>query len=216
MNTLMRRNLKKEQQRCKPNASSCSPGKVKGPASLARLVADYKKRCSERVVDDNQFFRQLPSIGLAIHHVAFAIDENGRCFNHQFRIKRAARSIAKQRLTEATKKLRACRSFDALHSFLESLLSDIYGLGEMYIYDAAQRLGVYLGLSPDRVYLHAGVRKGARALGLDTKRRRILEISELPRALHGLSGDDIENFLCIYEARFKQKMARVVRRGSLG
>jgi hypothetical protein len=207
MSTLIRRNFKKAQQRCKPNASSCSPGKVKGLASLARLVAGYKKGCDERMVDDNEFFRKLPSIGLVIHHVALAIDENDRCFDHQFRIKRTARPIAKQRLTKATNKLRACRSFDALHSFLESLLSDVYGVGEMYIYDAAQRIGAYLGLSPARVYLHAGVRKGAKALGLKTKGRRTLEISELPKALRGLPGDDIENFLCIYKARFTPGMS---------
>jgi hypothetical protein len=196
------------QCRSEPERSSCSPGKSKGPYTLARLIADYKKRCSERVVDHNEFFRKLPSIGLVIHHVTLAIDENDRSFDHQFRIKRSARPIAKQRLTKAVKRLKACRSFDALHSLLESLLSDIYGIGEMYIYDAAQRLGAYLGLSPVRVYLHAGVRNGAKARGLQTKRRHTLEISELPKALRALSGDDIENFLCIYKSRFTHGMAR--------
>ena len=43
-----------------------------------------------------------------------------------------------------------------------SFLYSIIGVNEMYVYDAAQRMGAFLGLKPQKVYLHAGVRRGPR------------------------------------------------------
>jgi hypothetical protein len=90
-----------------------------------------------------------------------------------------------------------------LHSRLHTLLFDIFGVNEMYVYDAAKRIGVYRRLTPQKVYLHAGVRKGVKALGLNTRGRRSVEFDELPRSLRGLSPHDLENFLCSYRGRFR-------------
>lgn len=72
-------------------------------------------------------------------------------------------------------------------------------VGELYVYDAALRLGAHLGLAPTFVYLHAGTRLGARALGLG-QGRAYLEMHELPLPLQALSPDEVESFLCIYKA----------------
>ena len=102
-------------------------------------------------------------------------------------------------LTKATSRLTACKSFHELHTVIGELLSPISGLGELYIYDTAVRIGAYLGLAPEFVYLHAGTRKGARALGLG-RGRAYLEIRELPGPLQALSADEAESFLCIFRA----------------
>ncbi len=169
--------------------------------SLAALVEEYRKHHATLAAQEAEFFRLMPSVGLLIHHVAFAIDGTGRCFDHQFRIMRASRQEAQRRLTSAFGKIKGARSFDELHAMLLKSLSDVYGLGELYVYDTAQRIGNYLGLSPKRVYLHAGVREGAKALGLDTS-RGFLEFNELPKALQSLPADEVENFLCIYKKHF--------------
>jgi len=141
----------------------------------------------------------MPSIGLAIHHVAMAVDGDDRCFDHQFHIVQPARRRAKTVLTQSEARILACRSFHELHSLFLELLSPIKGLGEMYIYDASLRMGAYLRLTPDFVYLHRGTRWGAQALGIDVRRRRpYLEKKELPEALRTLSADNLESFLCIY------------------
>jgi hypothetical protein len=79
-------------------------------------------------------------------------------------------------------------------------------MNEMYVYDAAKRMGAYLGLKANKVYLHAGVRKGVEALGLDVKGRPWVEFDDLPRALRELSVDHLENFLCIYRKHFRPGM----------
>jgi hypothetical protein len=109
-------------------------------------------------------------------------------------------------LWRATGEIRACKSFSELHSLFHSLLVKIFGVNELYVYDAAQRMGAFLGLKPKQVYLHAGVRKGTTALGLDVKGRPWVEMDNLPRALRGVSADHLENFLCIYRKHFRPGM----------
>lgn len=43
---------------------------------------------------------------------------------------------------------------------------DLPGVGPLAVYDVSDRIGSYLGIRPEKVYLHCGVRQGARALGL--------------------------------------------------
>ncbi len=78
-------------------------------------------------------------------------------------------------------------------------LEDIKGLSEVYVYDAALRIGAYLNLYPQKIYLHAGTRKGAKNYGLETVNRDWLEMSEMPKALQGLEPQEIEDILCIYK-----------------
>jgi hypothetical protein len=186
---------------CGSKSAGCRPVAVRGEKmTLAQMVAEYRRKHIALEISEAEFFRKMPSMELAIHHVALAIDVEGRCFDHQRLIQRSARLAAKRRLESAIADLKSCRSFDELHALVKKLLWDVYGIGELYVYDSAERLGKYLGLSPTRVYLHRGVRDGAKALGLNT-RRGVLELDELPKALRLLSADHAENFLCIYKDR---------------
>jgi hypothetical protein len=74
----------------------------------------------------------------------------------------------------------------------------VHGIGELYVYDTALRLGAHLRLLPGEVYLHAGMRRGARALGLD-HRVRSLAPTKLPTPLRRLRPYEMEDVLCIYE-----------------
>jgi hypothetical protein len=44
---------------------------------------------------------------------------------------------------------------------------NIKGFGELAVYDCSLRVGSYLNLLPDKIYLHAGTRKGAEALKMN-------------------------------------------------
>ncbi|MEO0269567.1 MAG: hypothetical protein ABIN73_07505 [candidate division WOR-3 bacterium] len=60
----------------------------------------------------------------------------------------------------------------------------------------------YDAYSPDKVYLHAGTKEGAKNLGLNTKGKKALQINELPKELKDLSPIEIEDILCIYRDKF--------------
>jgi hypothetical protein len=183
-----------------PRRSVCRQPRAGAKRTLAALVAEFRREKAPEIEEELNFFRTQPSLELAIHHAATATDGDGRCFNHQFRIRRVARPHARAVLAEVSRQLRACRSFHELHTLIGQLLAPVAGLGELYVYDAALRIGAYLKLVPDFVYLHAGTREGAGVLGLGSG-RAYLEMQELPPALQTLSADEVESFLCIYKAQ---------------
>jgi hypothetical protein len=75
----------------------------------------------------------------------------------------------KARLESALPQMRAARSFDELLNLIERRLNDIRGLGELYFYDTALRLGAYLRLMPNAVYMHRGTAVGAKATGIQQR-----------------------------------------------
>jgi hypothetical protein len=80
---------------------------------------------------------------------------------------------------------------------MNELLEDVPGIGELYIYDTSLRIGAKLNLYPKKVYLHAGTRRGARALGL--KADTSLNVPDLPSEFRCLLPYEIEDVLCIFK-----------------
>jgi hypothetical protein len=98
--------------------------------------------------------------------------------------------------------LRTCNKFDDLMAISQSVANTIWKHSELTVYDTTYRIGAYLKLQPDRVYLHAGTRKGAGALGV----RRVPYVfrRHLPRAFRRLKPYEIEDCLCIYKDALKK------------
>jgi hypothetical protein len=136
----------------------------------------------------------------AVRCAALARDARGKRYSHQTRIKRTAIAQAEQRLLAAVEDLRRCESFDEVYRLVQGALADVYGIGDLYIYDTALRIGAWLGLLPEKVYLHAGVKEGAAALGLDTT-RDALAGEDLPEGLRHLPAHEAEDILCIFKHR---------------
>jgi hypothetical protein len=139
-----------------------------------------------------------------------AQDDQGHRYSHQRRIKSPAIAEATKRLVESHDDLRNCSSFHELWSFTTSLLTPVEGIGELYIYDTALRIGAHLGLTPEKVYVHAGTRIGATRLGLLSRRdghKPWLNSGELPALLRDLRSSDVENLLCIYKSRLQSDRA---------
>ena len=89
-----------------------------------------------------------------------------------------------------------------MFNLVRSEVGGILGIGELYIYDTSMRLGAYLGFLPTKVYLHAGTRKGAKALGFTNS--DALEISELPTEFGRLDPHEVEDVLCIFKDELKK------------
>jgi len=89
-------------------------------------------------------------------------------------------------------------SFADLLTHVNTAVRPIHGIGELYVYDTTLRLGGHLRLVPREVYLHAGTRRGARALGLD-HRSDSVSPNQLPTVLRRLRPHEVEDLLCIYK-----------------
>ena len=181
---------------------ACRPAYGAKNGNLSALVRLYRLHNRPRSMDELEFFQTMPSLELAIHNAALATDSRGKRFGHQCRIPAAALRRSKVALDSRTAEVRSCKSFHDLHSLLKRVLSDVRGLGELYYYDTALRLGAFLGFAPEHVYLHRGTRAGARALGLDSS-AEFLKLSQLPAPVRALQAHEVEDFLCIYKGRFR-------------
>jgi hypothetical protein len=118
---------------------------------------------------------------------------DGKRHPHQRRIPGHALQHAADVLTA---NLRAAATFHDLHEAVRTTIGHLHHIGELAVYDLTDRIGAYLGLEPDRVYLHAAAREGARALGI---RGTAVPKSAFPRAFRQLSPGEIETCICIYK-----------------
>jgi hypothetical protein len=186
------------------------PTAVRRP-TLAQALKDYD---SEPGKAEIRRFRNM-TLKEAIKKAAQSKKENDRPYEHQQKnwnfwpdAIRAAMVI----LPEAEPRFRKCADFDAIHDLVRDLLEDprpdTDGLGPLYFYDVAFRIGACRGNAylPTKVYLHAGTLEGAKRIlpGKRLKVGDVLEVSEFPEALQKLQPWAVEGFLCYYAKRCRQ------------
>ena len=145
-------------------------------------------------------YQGLSSLSEAITKAAHALDEKGNRHRHQARIKRAVILAAHEALDRTHAQLGTTHDFETLHTIIETSTLRIKGIGPLYVYDAALRLGAYLRIEPTKVYLHAGTRKGATRLGVPLPAEAISP-EALPPEFSHLKAHEIEDLLCIYKDR---------------
>jgi len=160
-------------------------------------VKQFRAHWLERIEGELDYYRQQPTLQDATREAGMA-RLFGKRHPHQRRLKLEALRRATAALLSAP--LDSCASFDDVHAAVDAAIRPIAGIGELMVYDASHRIAAWMGLEPVRVYLHAGTRKGARALGLDG-RSPYIEVRDLPRALRSLTPAQAEDFLCIYKSQ---------------
>lgn len=175
-------------------------------ATLDDVVRDYIRIWQRRQGGEQRWFTRQPSVEEAIKTAAMAVSPCGKRLNHQRRIPKLTLRAWTRALLRRKRGITAARNFDTLHGLLSAVADDLHGIGALTVYDTAVRIGAFLRLRPKFVYLHAGTRAGARALGLAKGER--LRRTELPAPFRRLSPGDIEDCLCIY----KSQIAAVMRR----
>jgi len=188
---------------CRAKAMTCRFDAIQGAVTLAKLVDRYRTVYRPSARAELAYYGSLPTLAEAVRRAGRAERPDGKRHDHQTRIRRAALAEAGRRLEKLD--LRSSRTFRALHDAVERAIGSIAGIGELMVYDTALRIGARLRLKPDVVYLHAGTRAGAMALGLEGG-ACYLEPVLLPAPLHRLRPHELEDFLCI----FKDELARQI------
>ena len=169
-----------------------------GPSlrSYADVVRDYQKRFRQGAADNLRFYANQTTLADAVRLAALAQTAEGKRQPHQKHIPPAVLRDAYAKLKRCD--FNECQSFDDLYGMVDGAIRSIPGIGELAVYDTAHRIGAFLRLEPQRVYLHRGTRIGARAMGLG-KGTNVLEVADLPVTFRRLTAGDIENCLCIYK-----------------
>jgi hypothetical protein len=201
-------------------ANGCRSRLPRNAKTLADLVEAYEKcqQISEKgwnplrsLLEGN---KGLGDLEAAIKSAALAEDLVGKSYQkewngkikrhgHQRRIKQTVLKEGLKTLISKVGELKSCKSFDAIFDCVWNNCRKIPGLGPLYIYDTALRIGAFLNKLPKRVHLQAGALAGARVLGLDVKNAP-LPVSEFPKPMQRLAPHEIEDFLCIYKGELKK------------
>lgn len=63
---------------CVPSSRKCFPATASGNADLAALVRLYRIHNRPHSEREIEFFRNMPSLELAVHHAALATDSRGK------------------------------------------------------------------------------------------------------------------------------------------
>lgn len=151
---------------------------------------------------------KAPTWEEAIDRACRSRGEDGKMDNHQSRVPLNNLLEFRNRIgADPDLAELAIYDFDDLHDALEQVRPA--GIGPVTTYDVAVRLACWIGIEPTSLYLHAGVAKGAKALGLPVRGRKRVPYDELERHLGqevlDVIGDvtTLEDFSCCYRRVFE-------------
>jgi hypothetical protein len=152
--------------------------------------------------DELAFYQNQPTLKQAIKLAALSEMLDGERHGHQRRIPQQALKRLASVLTSHEDHIKECLDFDELHKRIDDVSKDIEHIGPLTVYDVAQRIGAKLNRYPQKIYLHAGTKEGAKIL---LKKRRIGQSilpTVLPMAFAKLEPYEIEDCLCLYRDWF--------------
>ncbi len=152
------------------------------------------------------FYADMPSWDEVLEAAALCRTKAGLMHDHQRRIGKEKVKTAYHRLKRAD--LQLCQNFEDLVERICTAVRGLDRIGELYIYDVAQRLGAKLGFAPTHVYLHAGTRRGVRALELPAS-GPFLRMSELPTSIQKEPPALLEDFFCMRKDCLRPSMLGV-------
>lgn len=130
------------------------------------------------------------------NHQEVFLDRNGNKRGVSFDITKQVRNNLIKRISDVLN----ARNFDEIFQIVTEC--KVKGFGELSIYDTSMRIASHLNIEPDKVYLHAGARKGLEILEekgyvqLGSSRRKHIEIKNLPKPMQNLKAAVSEHLLC--------------------
>lgn len=169
---------------------------TKAKKSLSKLVSIYRKQFAPRIAEYLGYFEKLESLDDAIRFGC--LGKGGKIHGHQRRVGRAILTKASKKLLRHADALEACESFDDLLNCVKAATKRIERFGVLAVYDTSLRIGAKLSRWPEVVYLHAGTKKGCKALGVKGI-NGIVEMADLPTPVRKLEPYQAEDFLCIFK-----------------
>lgn len=163
------------------------------------------------------FYKELPNLTEVIVHASdgiFKLTNNGIEYfirhNHQevfldkdgnkrgvpFEVSKQVRENLINRMNDILK----ARTFDEIFQVVTEC--KVRGFGELSIYDTSMRISSHLNIEPDKIYLHAGARKGLEILEEKgyiengSSKKKYVEIKEMPEPMQQLKAAETEHMLC--------------------
>jgi hypothetical protein len=180
--------------------------------SVEAMLRDFKWRRGDptdpyAIMRDDivDMCRDAPNLVAAIKWAVRSKRPNGKMHHHQSKLA-ATLPAWEAVLIMRRGKISTMIDFHWLWLFLKE--SSIKGIGPLAWYDIGTRIGAYLGLEPNALFIHTGVEQGLRALGVTwPKNQGWMEVRDvdkqiMTKVLRREKADFVEDFLCTYRDAF--------------
>ncbi|MET3116360.1 hypothetical protein AAKU64_000566 [Undibacterium sp. GrIS 1.8] len=169
---------------------------LKMPATHAEIVSHYIKHRRPDFACELRYFAEPIKFSEALLR-AINAEHEGTRFSHQCRLGKNVIPDTRSSLISKQAQLKKVTSFAELYEVINSSMENISGAGSLYAYDTALRLGTFMKLPPEQVFLQAGTLEGAKKL-LPSIRARSVDLLLFPRVFHCLAPAEMEHLLCSY------------------
>ena len=165
---------------------------------LEKIINRFKAKAQKQVDFHVQLTESQTSLTAAIEVAARAVDEAGKTHFHQRRISKEALEQFSVSLVSAEESIKNCTSFDEIYAVVSTFKSE--EINEITVFDTAFRIGKFLKIHPDKIYLSAGTRIGASFLLGDLEERTTILQEELPSPFQrkDITIQEIESILFEY------------------
>jgi hypothetical protein len=170
---------------------------------LERIIDNYKKQKRKPVDHHVQFCLDQENLKDAIEAAARAVDDYGKIHFHQRRVAKADLMAFADKLISIESEFADAKSFDEIYAVVKK--TNQTGINEITVFDTAFRIGSYLNLFPDKIYLTSGTRIGAEHLLGKLDDRNTLLPTDFPSPFHrkDLSIADIGDILYVCRNEFE-------------
>ena len=176
---------------------------------LENYLKKYKNNYSKATTEEIKAFKNMTSITDVIEKAALMTVGKGKRHPHHRRKSKKTLETAKDILLKNQTEISKADNFHNLHEIIIKALNGTKGIGPLYCYDTAFLIGAHLGKLPEKIYLHAGTKKGAKNMEIDVWGKKYIEMKDIPCCeifeRKCLKPYEIEDFLCIY----KEKLALI-------
>ncbi len=164
--------------------------------TFQNILDDYNSKKNDKHIEHCEKQTNLSS---AIYFAACAVDYANNIHPHQKRVGYECSKKFAQHLIQYEDEINDAKDFEELLKIVSQYR--IHRIGDLALYDTAERIGVYRGMRPTKIYLHCGSREGAVNLLGNLKGKKALCMTDLPQMWQnaGLKPYQVENIFCIYK-----------------
>jgi hypothetical protein len=145
--------------------------------SLSELVDEYIREYRSDGQAEFRRYASCDSLREAVVRATLALTAADRRHPHQYRFQLRTLEASRDALARRELQVASARTFAELHDLIEDATQQIRGVGPLYVYDVATRIGAKRELWPEEIYLHAGTRKEQRGLAATARGRYLRSLS---------------------------------------
>ena len=162
----------------------------------------FKKFLEKDVIHNDRvinFCLKQNSLTDAIKIAVLSRDIYNKKHKHQYRIENTQLLMFLEKISSLEHKIQNINKFDELLNLI--VREKIIGIGPLALYDIALRIGYYIKIKPDLIYLHAGAKTGANNFFARKIKNKYLSKDEFVSKVDefkNFSCEEIEAFLCIH------------------